>query len=177
MATHYREHTAADAPHRATGPAAPPTGSAADGAYDPTAGAGVGPGPAAGSTLEEEPSIGDLVGAISKDFSRLVRDEIELAKAEIKQDSAKAGKAAGMLGGAGYAGHLVLLLGSLTVIFALANVLDPAWAALIVTGAWAIAGAILFVMGRKRMRAVNFKPEQTMETLKEDARWVRNPTT
>lgn len=173
MATHYRGQTAADAPQRATGPAAPPSGQTTDGVFDPTAG----PGHVAGSTLEEKQSVGELVGAISKDLSRLVRDEIELAKAEIKQDSAKAGKAAGMLGGAGYAGHLVLLLGSLTVIFALANVMDAAWAALIVTGVWAIAGAILFVTGRKRMRAVNFKPEQTVETLKEDARWARNPTT
>jgi nitrate/nitrite transporter NarK len=105
----------------------------------------------------------------------LVRDEIELAKAEIKEESAKAGKAMGMLGGAGYAGHLVLLLGSFTVIFALANVMDIAWAALIVTAVWAVVGAVLYTTGRKRLRTVNLKPEQTMETLKEDARWARHP--
>ncbi|MEU9980898.1 phage holin family protein [Streptomyces sp. NPDC050856] len=123
-----------------------------------------------------EPSIGDLIGEIGKDVSQLVRDEIELAKAELKQESTKAGKAAGMVAGAGYAGHLVLLLGSLTVIFALSNVMDPAWAALIVTVVWAVVGAVLYVNGRKRLRTVNLKPEQTVETLKEDARWARNPT-
>ncbi|MFD3808705.1 phage holin family protein [Streptomyces sp. NPDC058611] len=123
-----------------------------------------------------EPSIGDLIGEIGQDLSQLVRDEIELAKAEIKQESAKAGKAVGMLGGAGYAGHLVLLFGSLTVVFALANVMDAAWAALIVTALWGVVGGVLYVTGRKRLRAVNLKPEQTVETLKEDARWARHPT-
>ncbi|WP_404961622.1 phage holin family protein [Streptomyces sp. 147326] len=123
-----------------------------------------------------EPSIGDLIGEIGQDLSQLVRDEIELAKAEIKQESAKAGKAVGMLGGAGYAGHVVLLFGSLSLVFALANVMDPAWAALIVTVLWAVVGGVLYVTGRKRLRTVNLKPEQTVETLKEDARWARHPT-
>ncbi len=121
-------------------------------------------------------SVGDLIGEISSDVSHLVRDEIELAKAEIKQESTKAGKAVGMLGGAGYAGHVVMLFGSLAVVFALANVMDPAWAALIVTALWAVAGAVLYVIGRKRLKTVNVKPEQTVETLKEDARWARHPT-
>ncbi|MEW2632617.1 phage holin family protein [Streptomyces sp. NPDC048389] len=123
-----------------------------------------------------EPSVGELVGEISKDVSRLVQEEIQLAKAEMKEEATKAGKASGMLAGAGYAGHFVLLLGSLTVVFALANVMDWAWAALIVTAVWAVVGSVLFVRGRKQMRKVNLKPEQTVETLKEDARWVRNPT-
>ncbi|MFG2988983.1 phage holin family protein [Streptomyces sp. NPDC048257] len=128
------------------------------------------------SAAAGDPSIGDLVSEIGQDLSQLVRDEIELAKAEIKQESAKAGKAVGMLGGAGYAGHVVLLLGSLTIVFALANVMDLAWAALIVTALWAAAGAVLYSMGRTRLRAVNLKPERTVETLKEDARWARHPT-
>lgn len=132
--------------------------------------------PATPPPATSEPSLGDLIGEIGQDLSQLVRDEIELAKAEIKQESTKAGKAVGMLGGAGYAGHVVLLFASLTVVFALANVMDPAWAALIVTALWAVVGGVLYVMGRKRLRTVNLKPEQTVETLKEDARWARHPT-
>ncbi|MBT2439449.1 phage holin family protein [Streptomyces sp. ISL-36] len=134
------------------------------------------PPPAGTSAGRQEPSIGDLIEEIGSDLSQLVRDEIELAKAEIKQESTKAGKAVGMLGGAGYAAHLVLLLGSLAAIFGLAHVLDLAWAALIVTAFWGVVGAVLYTTGRKRLRAVNLKPEQTMETLKEDARWARHPT-
>ncbi|MFD3543946.1 phage holin family protein [Streptomyces sp. NPDC058662] len=149
---------------RPTAPAAPPP--------PPLAAPPVPPPPSTAS----EPSLGDLIGEIGKDLSQLVRDEIELAKAEVKQESAKAGKAVGMLGGAGYAGHVVLLFGSLTVVFALANVMDPAWAALIVTALWAVVGGVLYAAGRKRLRTVNLKPEQTVETLKEDARWARHLT-
>ncbi len=134
------------------------------------------PPPPPPPSMPSDASIGDLIGEIGQDVSQLVRTEIELAKAEIKQESAKAGKAVGMLGGAGYAGHVVLLFASLTVVFALANLMDPAWAALIVTALWAIVGGVLYVMGRKRLRTVNLKPEQTVETLKEDARWARHPT-
>ncbi|MFD5629181.1 MULTISPECIES: phage holin family protein [unclassified Streptomyces] len=135
--------------------------------------------PAAGAeagAAAAEPTLGDLISDISDDLSQLVRNEIDLAKAELKQESVKAGKAGGMLAGAGYAVHLVVLLASLTVVFALDNVMDLAWAALIVTALWAVAATILYVNGRKRMRAVNLKPDQTVETLKEDARWARNPT-
>ncbi|MET9323557.1 phage holin family protein [Streptomyces sp. NPDC003038] len=153
MATSYSERTAAaDTRRPAPGPVPVPP-----------------PGPAVA-----ESSIGDLISAISTDLSQLVRDEVELAKAEIKQESAKAGKAVGMLGGAGYAGHLVMLMASLTVVFALANVMDLAWAALIVTGVWAVVGAVLYYIGRKQLRTVNLKPEQTVETLKEDAQWARH---
>ncbi|MER7521041.1 phage holin family protein [Streptomyces sp. NPDC126499] len=128
------------------------------------------------SAAAAEPSIGDLVGAIGQDLSGLVRTEIELAKAELKQESAKAGKAAGMLGGAGYAGHMVMLFGSLTAVFALAHVIDIAWAALIVTALWAAVGAALYISGRAGWRNVHLKPEQAVESLKEDARWARHPT-
>ncbi|UXX91534.1 phage holin family protein [Streptomyces sp. AD2-2] len=129
-----------------------------------------------GGPAADEPSLGDLFSDISSDLAQLVRTEIDLAKAELKQESVKAGKAGGMLAGAGYAGHLVLLFASLTVVFALGNVIDIAWAALIVTAVWAAGASVLYVNGRKRLRAVNLKPDQTLETLKEDATWARNPT-
>lgn len=125
---------------------------------------------------EADPSIGELVSEISDDLSQLVHTEIDLAKAEIKQEATRAGKAAGMLGGSGYSGHLVLLFGSLTAVFGLAHLVDLAWAALIVTAIWAVVAAVLFVTGRSRLRAVQVKPERTTEALKEDAQWARNPT-
>ena len=120
-----------------------------------------------------EPSLGKLVGEIGTDLSTLFRQEVALAKAEIRQEAAKAGKAAGMLGGAGFAGYMVALLVTLAVVFGLGNVMDPAWAALIVAAVWAVAGGVLFARGRERMREVNPTPEQTVETLKEDVRWAR----
>ncbi|MEV4195975.1 phage holin family protein [Streptomyces toxytricini] len=133
------------------------------------------PGPRPGlSPAGAEPSLGTLVGEVGADLSLLVRDEIELAKAELKEETAKAAKAGSLLGGAGYAGHLALLLGSLTVVFALSYLMPAACAALTVTVLWAVAGAVMYAAGRRRMREVHMKPEQTVETLKEDARWARH---
>ncbi|MFF3440610.1 phage holin family protein [Streptosporangium sp. NPDC002721] len=123
-----------------------------------------------------EPSLGQLVGEIGEDLSTLVRQELRLAKAEVRQETGKAGKAAGLLGGAGFAGYMVAVLVTLAVVFGLGNVMDLGWAALVVAAVWAVAGAILYTTGRTRMRRVDPTPERTVETLKEDARWARDLT-
>src|SRR4051794_18305718 len=123
-----------------------------------------------------ETSVGELIGNISNDLSTLFRQEVELAKAEVKQEATKAGKAAGMLGAAGYAGHLAVVLLSFAVVFALSNVIDPGWAALIVGVIWGIVAAVLFANGRKKLKTVDPVPHRTVGTLKEDAQWLKNPT-
>jgi hypothetical protein len=123
-----------------------------------------------------ETSIGELIGNISNDLSRLFRQEVELAKAELKDEASKAGKAAGMLGGAGLAGYMVLVLLSFALVFALSNVMDPGWAALIVAVIWAIIGAVLYANGRKKLKNVDPVPRRTVDTIKEDAQWLKNPT-
>jgi hypothetical protein len=121
-------------------------------------------------------SVGQLIGEISDDLSTLFRQEVALAKAEIQQEATKAGKAAGMLGGAGFAGYMTVLLLSFALVFALGNVMDLGWAALIVAVVWGIAGAVLYANGRKKLKAVDPMPHRTVETLKEDAEWLKNPT-
>jgi nitrate/nitrite transporter NarK len=101
---------------------------------------------------------------------------VELAKAELKQEATKAGKAAGMLGGAGFAGYLAVVLLSFALVFALGNVMNLGWAALIVAVIWGIIGAVLFANGRKRLKTVDPVPRRTADTLKEDAQWLKNPT-
>ncbi|MDI6104909.1 phage holin family protein [Actinoplanes sp. NEAU-A12] len=123
-----------------------------------------------------ETSIGDIIGNISDDLSQLFRQEVALAKAEIQQEATKAGKAAGMLGGAGFAGYLAVVLLSFAVVFGLSNVMDPGLAALIVAIIWGAIGAVLFVNGRKKLKTVDPVPRRTTETLKEDAQWLKNPT-
>jgi hypothetical protein len=126
------------------------------------------PPPAGGGTADiADVSVGELLGNVSRDLSTLLRQELALAKAEVKQEAAKAGKGAGMLGGAGFAGYMVLLFGSLALWWALANVMDEGLSALIVAVLWAIAGAVLFAVGRKKIREVNPVPERTVETLKQ----------
>lgn len=112
-------------------------------------------------------SVGEMIGQVAQDLSLLMRQELDLAKAEVKQEITKSGKAAGLLGGAGFAGYMVLLFGSIAAWWGLANVMDQGWAALIVAGVWAVVGAVLFAVGRGRMKQVNPKPELTVETVKE----------
>ena len=123
-----------------------------------------------------ETSIGELIGNISDDLSRLFRQEVELAKVEIKQEASKAGKAGGLLGAAGFAGYLAVVLLSFAVVFGLANVMDAGWAALIVAVVWAIVGGVLFAAGRTKLKTIDAVPHRTVGTLKEDAQWLKNPT-
>jgi uncharacterized membrane protein YqjE len=127
-------------------------------------------------TEPADTSVGELIGNISNDLSQLFRQEVELAKAELKQEATKAGKAAGMLGGAGFAGYLAVVLLSFALVFALANVMDAGWAALIVAVIWGIIGAVLYVLGRNRLKTVDPMPHRTVDTIKEDAQWLKNPT-
>jgi hypothetical protein len=124
----------------------------------------------------EQSSIGELIGNISDDLSQLFRQEVELAKVELKQEAAKAGKAAGMLGGAGFAGYLAVVLLSFAAVFGLANVMDAGWAALIVAVIWGVIGAVLYANGKKRLKTVDPVPRRTVDTIKEDAQWLKNPT-
>ncbi|MCU1607258.1 MAG: uncharacterized protein JWP46_3723, partial [Modestobacter sp.] len=86
----------------------------------------------------EGTSVGELIGEVTRDLSTLMRQELELAKAEVKAEAAKAGKGAGLLGGAGFAGYMVLLFLSCALWWGLANVMDAGWAALIVAVLWGV---------------------------------------
>jgi uncharacterized membrane protein YqjE len=129
--------------------------------------------PTPGGAEAESASVGELVREVANDLSTLMRQELELAKTEVKEEVAKGGKAAGMLGAAGLAGYFVALFLSLALMWALASMIPVGWAALIVAVLWGIVGAVLYATGRKRLRQVNPKPEQTVETLKEDVQWAR----
>jgi uncharacterized membrane protein YqjE len=130
-----------------------------------------------GSTGDpRERPIGELVRELSQQTSTLVRKEIELAQAELQQKGKLAGKGAGMLGGAAAAG--LLALGALTA--ALITLLDDAmatWiAALIATVLWAIVAAVLAKAGQKALKRATPPAPQTVETVKEDIQWAKNPT-
>jgi Putative Actinobacterial Holin-X, holin superfamily III len=112
-------------------------------------------------------SVGQLINEISRDLSTLVRQEVALAKAEVSAEVSKTGKAAGMLGGAGFAGYMVLLFLSFALWWGLSNAMDQGWAALIVALIWALIGAVLYFSGRGQLRRVHPKPERTIETVKQ----------
>jgi uncharacterized membrane protein YqjE len=125
--------------------------------------------------LREE-SIGDLLKRLSQESSTLVKQEMALARAELTEQGKRAGTGAGMLGGAGVAG--LLTLGALTA--TLIGVLDTAmafWlAALIVTVVWAAVAGVLALQGRNKIKEATPPAPQTVETVKEDARWAKTRT-
>ncbi|MBQ1075495.1 phage holin family protein [Micromonospora sp. C31] len=94
-------------------------------------------------------SIGELMRQVTSDLSTLMRQEVELAKAEIRQEGKKAGKTAGFFGGAGFGGYMVALFLSLALWAGLSNVMDAGWAALIVAVIWGAIAAVLYAKAKK----------------------------
>jgi uncharacterized membrane protein YqjE len=127
------------------------------------------------SDARERP-IGELVKDLSSQTSTLVRQEIQLARAELQQKGKLAGKGAGMLGGAALAG--LLALGALTAgLIALLDKAMETWvAALIVMALWAIVALVLAKAGQRSLQKVTPPAPQTVETVKEDIQWAKNPT-
>jgi hypothetical protein len=122
--------------------------------------------PSAAHMKADNASLGELLGDVTRDLSTLMRQEVELAKAEAKQSATRAGKGGGMLAGAGVAGHFVLLFLSLALMFGLGALMPLGWAAVIVAVIWAIIAAILASIGRKELKQIKGMP-QTGETLSE----------
>ena len=127
-----------------------------------------------GSDDLRDRSLGELLKQLSEQTTRLVHQELELAKAELRQKGKQAGMGAGLFGGAGALG--LAALGALTACFILAlNAVMPAWlAALIVAVVYGIIAFVLVKQGQARMkRATPPVPEQTIETVKEDVEWAK----
>jgi hypothetical protein len=121
----------------------------------------------AGRPDVEGTSVGALMGEVAKDLSTLMRQELELAKVEVKAEAAKAGKGAGLMGAAGFAGYMVLLFLSVALWWALAHLVGHSWSALIVAVIWGVIGFVAYTMGRKQLKTVNAKPERTVDTLQQ----------
>ena len=123
--------------------------------------------------LRERP-LGELLKQLSEQTTRLVRQELELAKAELTQKGKQAGAGAGLFGAAGAIGFLALA--ALTTCFILAlNAVMPAWlAALLVAVVYGVVAAVLAMRGRAKVKqATPPVPEQTIETVKEDVEWAK----
>ena len=123
--------------------------------------------------LHERP-IGEVASALTRDLSLRIRQELELAKAEMRQKGRIALPGLGMMGAAGVVG--LLAAGALTafVILLLSLFLDEWLAALLTALALAGVAAALALAGKERVEEVGSPlPEQTIETMKEDAEWMK----
>jgi hypothetical protein len=143
--------------------------------YPPAGGYPAEPQPSAGAHARPatgrhedvgEVSLGELVGDVTRDLSTLMRQELALARAELKQEASKTAKGAGAFGGAGFAGYMAVLFLSIALWWALSYLVGLGWSALIVAVVWGIVAAVLAAVGRKRFREVNPTPERTVDTLK-----------
>jgi hypothetical protein len=122
------------------------------------------PDPAAERARTE--GLGQLLSEVSRDLSTLIRQEVELAKAEVTDSAKKAGKGAGLLGGAAVAGYFALLFLSICIWWALGYLIGNAWSALIIAVIYGIVAAILAARGRSKLQQIEGVP-QTAQTVKE----------
>lgn len=135
-------------------------GGVSTGLYPPTSG-----GPATAPVGSgDSRSLGELISEITGDLSTLVQQEIALAKAEATQSAKRAGKGAGMFGGAGFAGYMVALFGSIALWWAIGDQIGHGWSALIVAALWAIAALVLYLRGRQEFAQIRGL-DRTTETL------------
>ena len=135
--------------------------------------------------IADEPSLSTIVSDVASDVKRLLRQEVELAKTEVRAEAAKAGRAGRMLASGAMALHLAAVVASVGGVFGAAVLLERfpvlagyayAAAAAGVALIWLIVGAVLVSGGRRRLRKVSPIPHRTIQTLKEDIAWLRKPT-
>jgi hypothetical protein len=158
MSTPYSGATPAGAPQGYAQPAQ--QNYAAD--YSGTMGT---PSTDAGRPDVEGTSVGALMGEVAKDLSTLMRQELELAKVEIKAEAVKAGTGAGLFGAAGFAAYMMIVFLSVALWWALSHLVGHSWSALIVAVLWGAVAAVAGLMGKKKFQQVNAKPERTIDTL------------
>ena len=124
-------------------------------------------------TAREGESLGDLFTRLTEDLSRLVRDEVELAKVEINHTVENVKTAGVSIGVAGVLGLMAFVMLSFDAAWGLAEVVPTGVAFLIVGGAYGLVALALLALGRQRLKTAKPVPEQTVETLKEDVAWAK----
>ena len=121
-------------------------------------------------------SFGDLLGQLANNSAALVKDEIALAKQEMgeKLETVRSGAITASIGGViGLIGVMAL---TAAAIIGLGRLIGPGWSALIIGAVLALAGAMIAMKGMSQIKQTSLKPEQTIETLEEDKRWLKEMT-
>lgn len=111
-------------------------------------------------------SLGDLLGEVSRDISTLMRQEVTLAKAELKESATRSAKGAGLMTAAGYGALMAVFFLSVALWWALGTLMGGGWAGVVVAVIWAIIALIMFLVGRAQFKQMKGAP-QTVDTLKE----------
>jgi hypothetical protein len=124
------------------------------------------------ATADRE-SLGELVGQLTREASDLIRSEVELAKAELRHSARAAARDVALIAG----GAAIAYAGVIALVFALAWALArrlPMWESALIAGLVALLlGGLAAWAGVQSLRGEELIPRQTVETLKENARWTR----
>lgn len=110
------------------------------------------------NSAPERASVGDLLGEVTRDVSTLLRQEVELAKAEVRQSAQQAVKGGSLFAGAAVGGHMVLLFLSIALWWALGDAWGRAWSGVVVAVVWGVIAAVLALRGRAEARRVKGLP-------------------
>jgi uncharacterized membrane protein YqjE len=127
----------------------------------------------ASQPIEPDQSLGELLGRVSRDFSKLVSTQVELAKVELQEEIAAAGRGAGILTAGAFCAYLAVVLLSFAAAWGLSEVLPEGVAFLIVGAVYALTAAVLLPKGKDKLSRVRPVPERTAESVREDVQWAR----
>ena len=120
-----------------------------------------------------ERSVATLLSDLARDFSLLIRQEVALAKAEASEKVGQLGMGVGMMAAGGFVAFAGLIVLMFAGVYALALVMEPWQAALIVGGVVTLLGLILVFVGKSKLSADKLTPQRTIQSIKDDARWAK----
>jgi len=123
--------------------------------------------------IDSDQSLGELFNRLGDNLGQLISSQMDLARAELKEEAKQAGQAAGLLGAGSILGYLTLTLLCFAAAWGLAEVIPEGFAFLIVAAVVGIVAGVMVMLGRKRLEAAKEVAPETVETLKEDAEWTR----
>ena len=134
--------------------------------------------------VKEERSLGDLFSELAAETSTLVRQEVSLAQTELTQKATSVGKDVGFLVAGGAVGYTALLVILAAVVIGLTQLISSLFGWQTITSAWIAAaivglavGAVAYILvtsALTKLKNTELTPRQTVETLKEDAEWLKN---
>src|ERR1700730_17589760 len=126
------------------------------------------------TTVDDDRSIGQLLGDVTRELQALVRKELELARAETKEELQRAGAAGKRFGVAGLAGYFAVVMLSFAAAWALTAIMPTGWGVFAVGAVFGLFAGARARQGGRRLREFHPVPQETAETLKEDVQWLKS---
>ncbi len=125
-------------------------------------------------TQQDDRSLGQLFGDLSRQLGTLIQKEMQLAKTEMTARVTTVGRDAAMIGAGGALAYAALLLALMALAFLLSELITSTWLGFLIVALVAgVVAAVLIQRGRTELQRTDLAPRQTIETIKEDAEWAK----